>query len=115
VSRRNSNKKPKKAKEPKAPKAQKAPKKGKAPKTPKAPKASSSRGGGSKPPADVYTMFLFMALVAIIVGCVFLFLEIKAYGPSPTSGAPGANAGYERTVVVQADHAAHPSLADRMT
>jgi hypothetical protein len=39
-----------------------------------------------KPRANVYTLLLFVALVCLIVGTVFLFLETKEYGPNPFSG-----------------------------
>jgi len=32
-----------------------------------------------KPKADIYTVMLAIALVAILVACVCLFLEMKAY------------------------------------
>ncbi len=45
---------------------------------------------GSKPPmpyrtgqATIYTVMLAIALVAIIVGCAFLFLEVQDYGSPP--------------------------------
>lgn len=31
----------------------------------------------------IYTILLAIALVAIIVGCVFLFLEVQDYGSPP--------------------------------
>lgn len=33
--------------------------------------------------ATIYTVLLAIALVAIIVGCVFLFLEVQDYGSPP--------------------------------
>lgn len=35
------------------------------------------------PRADIYTVLLAIALVAVIVGCVFLFLEVSDYGSPP--------------------------------
>jgi hypothetical protein len=32
-----------------------------------------------KPKADLYTVFLVIALVAVLVGILFLFLEMQAY------------------------------------
>jgi hypothetical protein len=32
---------------------------------------------------DVYTVLLALALVAIIIGCVVLFLEVAEYGEQP--------------------------------
>ena len=42
---------------------------------------SSSKPGGPyrKPQADIYTVMLVLALVAIIVGIVCLYLEMEAY------------------------------------
>jgi hypothetical protein len=55
-----------------------------------------------KPRAGVYTMLLVVALLCLIVGTVFLFLETKDYGPNPFSflvpqGAAGAS-GTQGTV-----------------
>ncbi len=33
-----------------------------------------------KPDTDVYTIMLVLSLVAILIGCVFLYLEIQEYG-----------------------------------
>ena len=33
-----------------------------------------------KPRSNVYTVMLVLALLAIIIGCVFLYLEIQEYG-----------------------------------
>ena len=41
-----------------------------------------------KPRADVYTLLLGIALVALILACVFAFLEVSDYGDQPFSGAP---------------------------
>lgn len=35
------------------------------------------------PRADIYTVLLAIALVAVIVGCVFLFLEVSDYDSPP--------------------------------
>mgnify|MGYP006870482065 FL=1 len=32
---------------------------------------------------NIYTVLLAIALIAIIVGCVFLFLEVQDYGSPP--------------------------------
>jgi hypothetical protein len=32
-----------------------------------------------KPKTDIYTIMLILSLIAIIVGCVLLYLEIKSY------------------------------------
>jgi hypothetical protein len=44
-----------------------------------------------KPRADVYTLLLGIALVALILACVFAFLEISDYGDQPFSGAPSVS------------------------
>ena len=38
-----------------------------------------------KPRANVYTMMLLVALLGLIIGTVFLYLETKDYGPNPYS------------------------------
>lgn len=49
-----------------------------------------------KPKADVFTLLLGIALVALIVACIFAYLEIKEYGASPFSGAPSVAVPVER-------------------
>lgn len=49
-----------------------------------------------KPKADVFTLLLGIALIALIVACVFAYLEIKEYGASPFSGAPSVAVPVER-------------------
>ncbi|MBN2023443.1 MAG: hypothetical protein JW809_11705 [Pirellulales bacterium] len=44
-------------------------------------------GPHRKPQADVYTVFLAIALFAVLVAMVFLYLETKDY-PNKTTGAP---------------------------
>ncbi len=34
----------------------------------------------SKPKTSIYTMLLLLALLALLLGCLFLFLEINQYG-----------------------------------
>ncbi len=41
-----------------------------------------------KPRADIYTALLAIALVAIIIATVLLYLEAADYGDQKTSGAP---------------------------
>ena len=36
-----------------------------------------------KPGFDVYTMMLVISLVAVIIACVLLWLELRSYGPFP--------------------------------
>jgi len=33
-----------------------------------------------KPVLDIYTVLLIIALVALLMGCLFLYLEIREYG-----------------------------------
>jgi hypothetical protein len=47
----------------------------------------SAAGGYHKPRADLYTVLLMVALLALVVGAVFLFLEAADYGPTP-AGRP---------------------------
>lgn len=35
------------------------------------------------PRVDIYTVLLAIALAAVIIGCVFLFLEVQDYGSPP--------------------------------
>jgi hypothetical protein len=49
-----------------------------------------------KPKADVYTLLLGIALVALIIACIFAYMEIKDYGASPFSGAPSVAVPVER-------------------
>jgi hypothetical protein len=41
--------------------------------------APASTGLQRKPKADLYTVFLVIALVAVLLGILFLFLEMQAY------------------------------------
>ena len=59
-----------------------------------------------KPKADVYTLLLGIALVALIIACIFAYLEIQDYGPQPFSGAPSVAVPVERPAnVVMIDNA----------
>jgi hypothetical protein len=40
----------------------------------------SVAGPARKPKTSIYTLLLIIALVALLTGCVFLFLEIKRFG-----------------------------------
>lgn len=55
-----------------------------------------------KPKADIYTLLLAIALVALILACVFVFLEIKDYGDQPFSGAPSAALPIDRPTTLAA-------------
>lgn len=37
-------------------------------------------GPARKPKTSIYTLFLVIALVALLTGCIFLWLEIKRFG-----------------------------------
>lgn len=45
-----------------------------------------------KPRADLYTVLLVIALLAMIVACVFAYVEVKDYGDSPYKGGPSVYA-----------------------
>jgi hypothetical protein len=55
---------------------------------------------GEKQRADIYTVLLILALLAILVSCLFLFLEIKYQRPNQrffdpmTSAQPRGDAGW---------------------
>ncbi len=46
-----------------------------------------------KPVLDVYTVMLIVALVSLLMGCLFLWLEIKEYGGWGAIKGPLAMAG----------------------
>jgi hypothetical protein len=48
-----------------------------------------------KPRADLYTVMLVVALLALILATVFLYLESAMYGPT-TRGAPSVQTGMLR-------------------
>jgi hypothetical protein len=56
--------------------------------------APVSTGVHRKPKADLYTVLLVIALVAVLIGIVFLYLEMQAYdfkfqgGPTVVSNQP---------------------------
>jgi hypothetical protein len=68
-----------------------------------APKAAA----GQKQPASIYTIMLFLSVLAMFLGCIFLALEMKAYDwnrqvPAGLQGswqAPGISAAAERHLV----------------
>ncbi len=43
-----------------------------------------------KPAPDLFTVMLVVALLALIVGALFLYWEVAEYGPKPFTGAPTA-------------------------
>ena len=68
----------KKAKPAKAPKA----KKEKAPKAKKA-KRPTADVVIQKPDTDVYTVMLVISFIAVLIGCILLYLELSRYGSYP--------------------------------
>ena len=42
-------------------------------------KSSTEAAGSNKQPASIYTVMLFVSVLAIFLGCIFLTLEMKAY------------------------------------
>jgi hypothetical protein len=40
----------------------------------------SVAGAPRKPKTSIYTILLILALIALLTGCIFLFLEIKRFG-----------------------------------
>ena len=48
----------------------------------------SSRFSGEKPRADVYTMMLLIAFIALTVACIMLWLEGSSYGAWPWWNVP---------------------------
>lgn len=46
-----------------------------------------------KPGADLYTVLLLVAFLALAVGTVFLYLETAEYGPTP-AGEPSVQTGF---------------------
>jgi hypothetical protein len=68
-----------------------------------------------KPKADIYTLLLGIALVALIIACWFAYMEIKEYGASPFSGAPSVSVPVERPanvamIALPHDPAGSPSV-----
>lgn len=57
---------------------------------------SSPRGPYRKPRPDILTLLLGLALVAIVVACIFLYLEVADYGESPFSGGPSVSLPLEQ-------------------
>jgi hypothetical protein len=49
---------------------------------------STEKGSRRKVKPDFYTLLLVISLVALIIGCVLLYLEVAAYGPGALSLRP---------------------------
>jgi len=58
---------------------------------PSRPSGSAPIGQYRKPRADLYTVMLLIALLALIIGTVMLYLETLDYGSPPYQGAPSAS------------------------
>lgn len=52
-----------------------------------------SAGFYRKPGADLYTVLLLVAFLALAIGTVFLYLEGAEYGPTPP-GEPNVQTGF---------------------
>ena len=65
-------------------------------------KARRQKYGGPyrKPRADVFTVMLLIALLAIVGGIVCLYLEMKEYGSPPFKGGPSVSLPMDRAVFV---------------
>ena len=46
-----------------------------------------------KPSADLYTVLLLVAFLALAIGTVFLYLDTAEYGPTP-AGEPSVQTGF---------------------
>ena len=67
------------------------------------PRSSPGSGGPyRKPRVDVYTWMLFLALVAIVIACVCLYLEVADYGDQPYKLALSAPVAQESPLMVAA-------------
>ena len=64
------------------------------------PRSSKSKAPHRKAKPDIYTLMLAISLVAIILGCLLLYLETKDYGSDPTRGAPSASLDRPARVLV---------------
>ncbi len=53
----------------------------------------ASAGFYRKPRADLYTVLLLVAFLALVVGTVFLYLDTAEYGPTP-AGEPAVQTGF---------------------
>ncbi len=59
-----------------------------------------TNGTYRKPQADVYTLMLVLALLAIIAGTVFLYLETRDYDSPPYQGGPSVSVGRQQPALV---------------
>lgn len=44
---------------------------------------SSANQSTQKQPLNVYTMMLIISFVALLIGCILLYMELNAYGKFP--------------------------------
>jgi hypothetical protein len=56
----------------------------------------ASAGLYRKPRADLYTVLLLAAFLALVIGTVFLYLDTADYGPTP-AGEPNVQTGFYQT------------------
>lgn len=56
------------------------------------PSGNAPAGPHRKPRADLYTVMLLVAFLALIVATVMMYLETQDYGSPPYRGAPSAMA-----------------------
>ncbi len=75
---------------------------------------SSSRGGPHrKPRFDLYSWMLLLSLVALVIACVCLFLEVKEYGDKPYELSRAAPVAHDHPATVAwADDAHGPAALD---
>ncbi len=72
--------------------------------------SSSRQGPFRKPKADIFTVLLVLGLVAIITGCILLYLEVADYGTQAYTRAESVDR--QPAIAVEAGA---PSLAARDT
>lgn len=69
----------------------------------KAARTGGVRGPYRKPKADIYTVLLAIAVVAMLIACVLLYLETADYPDKPPwSGGPTGKAPQPQSVVLVA-------------
>jgi hypothetical protein len=59
-----------------------------------------TNGTYRKPQADVYTLMLVLALLAIIAATVFMYLETRDYGSPPYQGGASVSTGRSAPALV---------------
>jgi hypothetical protein len=56
-----------------------------------------------KQSANIYTMMLIIAFLAVTIGCIFLFMEMKAYDGLSTKVSPDAKVPPPQSVGMRMD------------